>query len=72
MTSQSQIRQTFARDRELFLCVRVGQMLEQCELHEIVWTEGRPKSGCFDNSGETLNYVDKVMDTYAQYKEMLE
>jgi membrane-bound lytic murein transglycosylase F len=65
----------FHADPSRWISVRTALGLlssEQCELHEIVWTEGRPKSGCFDNSGETLNYVDRVMDTYAQYKVMLE
>jgi membrane-bound lytic murein transglycosylase F len=45
---------------------------EQCELHEVVWSDGRPRSGCFDNAGETLAYVDKVMETYTRYKQMME
>jgi hypothetical protein len=44
----------------------------QCELHSIVWAEGRPRSGVFDNPEETLAYVDKVMTTYAQYKQVLD
>ncbi|HEX9006457.1 MAG TPA: transglycosylase SLT domain-containing protein [Bacteroidota bacterium] len=45
---------------------------DQCELHEIVWADGRPRSGFFDNPDETLAYVDKVLGTYADYKRTLE
>ncbi len=45
---------------------------DHCELHAIIWDGGRPRSGCFDNPGETLAYVDKVMDAYSRYKKILE
>ena len=45
---------------------------DQCELHQIIWADGRPRSGCFDNPDETLAYVDKVLNTYAEYKQTLE
>ncbi len=45
---------------------------DHCELHAVIWDDGRPRSGCFDNPGETLAYVDKVMDAYSHYKEVLE
>ncbi len=45
---------------------------DQCELHQIVWADGRPRSGCFENPDETLAYVDRVLNTYADYKRILE
>lgn len=43
-----------------------------CDLHAIVWADGRPRGGCFDHPEETLAYVDRVMDAYARYREVLE
>ena len=44
---------------------------DQCELHALVWEDGRPRSGCFNNPDETLAYVDKVMKAYSRYKQVL-
>jgi membrane-bound lytic murein transglycosylase MltF len=38
-----------------------------CELHEIVWDQDHPKTGWFNNSQETLTYVDRIMTYYSNY-----
>ncbi len=45
---------------------------ENCELHAVIWEDGKPRNGWFDNPGETVAYVDKVMDAYSHYKKVLE
>jgi membrane-bound lytic murein transglycosylase F len=37
-------------------------------LHRSVWAEAKPKSGYFINPGETIAYVDKIMDYYDEYR----
>jgi len=36
-------------------------------LHKSIWTDGKPRSGYFGNSRETVAYVDNVMKYYSQY-----
>ena len=40
-------------------------------LHKNVWATAKPKSGYFGNSGETIGYVDKIMDYYDEYRLVL-
>ncbi len=44
-------------------------MLSQsyCELHQLIWAHDRPRTGWFDNSQETLTYVDRIMNYYGNY-----
>jgi membrane-bound lytic murein transglycosylase F len=37
-------------------------------LHRSVWGQDKPKSGWFGNSGQTLKYVDSVMDYYDDFR----
>jgi membrane-bound lytic murein transglycosylase F len=37
-------------------------------LHRSVWGQDRPKSGWFGNAGQTLRYVDAVMDYYDDFR----
>ncbi|HEX7571726.1 MAG TPA: transglycosylase SLT domain-containing protein [Bacteroidota bacterium] len=37
-------------------------------LHRSVWGQDKPKSGWFGNSGQTLKYVDSVMDYYDGFR----
>lgn len=39
-------------------------------LHRSIWTEDKPRSGYFGNAGETLRYVDNVMQYYEEYQLM--
>jgi len=41
------------------------------ELHLQVWPDGRPKYGYFYGYNETINYVDRIWDTYKVYKVIL-
>lgn len=43
---------------------------EYYTLHRYVWTSGHPRSGYFHNYQETVNYVDKIMENYARYKNL--
>lgn len=38
-----------------------------CELHQIVWDQDHPRTGWFNNSQETLTYVDRIMKYYSNY-----
>jgi membrane-bound lytic murein transglycosylase F len=38
-----------------------------CELHQIVWDQDHPRTGWFNNSQETLTYVDRIMKHYNTY-----
>ncbi len=40
------------------------------ELHLQVWPLGRPKHGYFYGYNETINYVDKIWDTYQIYRQI--
>lgn len=40
-------------------------------LHRSVWSQDRPRAGWFGNSGETLKYVENVMNNYDEYRLML-
>jgi membrane-bound lytic murein transglycosylase F len=41
-------------------------------LHRSVWDQDRPKiAGWFGNSRQTVNYVDRVMETYENYRSVL-
>jgi membrane-bound lytic murein transglycosylase F len=40
-------------------------------LHRSVWSQDRPRSGWFGNSGQTLKYVENVMNNYDDYRLML-
>ncbi len=41
-------------------------------LHRSVWDQDRPKTaGWFGNSGETIAYVERVMDCYEDYRNLL-
>ncbi len=40
-------------------------------LHESVWEKGSPRFGWFGDSGQTLAYVQKIMDNYERYKLLL-
>jgi len=41
-------------------------------LHRSIWDQDRPKiAGWFGNSRETVNYVDRVMESYENYKSVL-
>jgi len=44
-------------------------MLSQsyCDLHQLVWENDRPRTGWFNNSQETLTYVDRIMNYYGNY-----
>lgn len=37
-------------------------------LHRAVWSRGRPRSGWFVDHGETLRYVENVMNQYDHYR----
>jgi membrane-bound lytic murein transglycosylase F len=37
-------------------------------LHRSVWGQDKPKSGWFGNAGQTLKYVDSVMDYYDDFR----
>ena len=37
-------------------------------LHRTVWSQERPRSGWFANPGETLQYVENVMNNYDDYR----
>jgi membrane-bound lytic murein transglycosylase F len=37
-------------------------------LHRSVWGQDKPRSGWFGNAGETLKYVDSVMDYYDDFR----
>jgi membrane-bound lytic murein transglycosylase F len=37
-------------------------------LHSRVWGDEGPRSGYFRNFGETVNYVDKIMRSYQEYR----
>jgi membrane-bound lytic murein transglycosylase F len=37
-------------------------------LHRSVWGQDKPKSGWFGNAGQTLRYVDSVMDYYDDFR----
>ena len=37
-------------------------------LHRSVWGRDKPKSGWFGNAGQTLKYVDSVMDYYDDFR----
>ncbi len=37
-------------------------------LHRSVWGQDKPRSGWFGNSGQTLKYVDSVMDYYDDFR----
>jgi len=41
------------------------------ELHLQVWPDGKPKYGYFYGYNETINYVDRIWDTYKIYKVIL-
>ena len=41
------------------------------ELHLQVWPDGRPQYGYFYGYNETINYVDRIWDTYNIYKMIL-
>ena len=41
------------------------------ELHLQVWPDGKPKYGYFYGYNETINYVDRIWDTYKIYKIIL-
>lgn len=36
-------------------------------LHQDVWPQGKPKSGYFGNSRETISYVDRILENYGEY-----
>ena len=40
------------------------------ELHRTVWSQDRPRCGWFRNPGETLKYVENVMNNYDEYRLM--
>jgi membrane-bound lytic murein transglycosylase F len=40
-------------------------------LHRSVWSQDRPRSGWFGNAGQTLKYVENVMNNYDDYRLML-
>jgi len=40
------------------------------ELHRSVWSQDRPRCGWFRNPGETLKYVENVMNNYDDYRLM--
>jgi len=37
-------------------------------LHQNVWPEGKPGVGCFGSARETVDYVNKVMENYEEYR----
>jgi len=37
-------------------------------LHRSIWGQDRPKAGWFGNSGETIRYVDAIMDYYDDFR----
>jgi len=39
-------------------------------LHRSVWNQNRPRTGWFGNSGQTLKYVENVMNNYDEYRLM--
>lgn len=41
-------------------------------LHQYVWADGRPRSGYFGDWKQTLNYVERVMRYYEDYRRALE
>jgi len=41
------------------------------ELHLQVWPDGKPKYGYFYGYNETINYVERIWDTYKIYKVIL-
>lgn len=41
------------------------------ELHLQIWPKGQPKYGYFYGYNETINYVDRIWDTYSIYKKIL-
>jgi membrane-bound lytic murein transglycosylase F len=40
-------------------------------LHQMVWGEGRPPSGFFGGWRETLAYVENVLKTYREFREII-
>jgi len=40
-------------------------------LHQNVWSKGSPRYGWFGDSGQTVAYVQKIMDNYERYKLLL-
>jgi membrane-bound lytic murein transglycosylase F len=40
-------------------------------LQKSVWAQERPRAGWFNNSGETVRYVQNVMNNYDEYRLML-
>jgi membrane-bound lytic murein transglycosylase F len=41
-------------------------------LHRDVWERDKPASGWFGNAGETIAYVDSIMDYYDEYRLLLD
>ena len=41
------------------------------QLHLQVWPDGKPEHGYFYGYNETINYVDRIWDTYTVYKLIL-
>jgi len=37
-------------------------------LHRSIWGQDRPKAGWFGNAGETIRYVDSIMDYYDDFR----
>ncbi len=40
-------------------------------LHWSVWSQDRPRTGWFGNAGQTVKYVENVMNNYDEYRLML-
>ena len=40
-------------------------------LHRAIWGQVKPRSGWFDNSRETIEYVNSVMDNFDAFKQVL-
>jgi membrane-bound lytic murein transglycosylase F len=40
-------------------------------LHESVWDRGKPRFGWFGDSGETIAYVENIMEYYDEYRLLL-
>jgi membrane-bound lytic murein transglycosylase F len=40
-------------------------------LHRNVWSEERPRAGWFGDSRQTITYVDRVMENYERYQDVL-
>jgi membrane-bound lytic murein transglycosylase F len=40
-------------------------------LHRSVWSQSRPRSGWFGDSGQTVKYVENVMNNYEEYRLLL-